>query len=67
MDIFAALGVKPDGVSLLDNEADILRYLFDDSGWVVRFCVDVKRLVVRFSVWLEESFRQVECDIEVVK
>ena len=20
-------------------------YLFDDSGWVVRFCVDVKRLV----------------------
>ena len=41
-------------------------YLFDDSEWVVRFCVDVKRLVVLFSVWLEETARQVECDIEVV-
>ena len=41
-------------------------YLFDDSGWVVRFCVDVKRLVVLFSVRLEETARQVECDIEVV-
>ena len=40
--------------------------LFDDNGWVVRFCVDVKRLVVLFSVWLEETARQVECDIEVV-
>ena len=40
-------------------------YLFDDSGWVVRFCVDVKRLVVLFSV-RDETARQVECDIEVV-
>ena len=28
---------------------------------------DVKRLVIRFSVWLEESVRQVECNIEVAK
>ena len=39
---------------------------FDESGWVVRFCVDVKRLVVRFSVRLEETARQVECDIDLV-
>ena len=41
-------------------------YLFNDSGWVVRFCVDVKRLVVLFSIRGEETARQVECDIEVV-
>ena len=35
--------------------------------WVVGFCVDVQRLVVWFSVWLEESICQVDCDIEVVK
>ena len=28
---------------------------------------DVKRLIIRFSVWLEESVRQVDCNIEVVK
>ena len=33
---------------------------------MVRFCVDVKRLVVRFSVRLEETARQVECDIDIV-
>ena len=37
--------------------------LTDDSGWVVGFGIEVKRLVVRFSVW---SVRQVECDIEVI-
>ena len=41
-------------------------YLLDDSEWVVRFCVNVEWLVVRFSVWLEEAVRQVERDIEVV-
>ena len=40
MDIFAAWGVKPDGVSLLDNEADILRLmaagicLMTVGGWL---------------------------------
>ena len=41
-------------------------YLFDDSRRVISFCVDVKRLVVRFSVRLEETARQAECHIEVV-
>ena len=40
LDIFAAWGVKPDGVSLLDDEADILRLmaagicLMTVGGWL---------------------------------
>ena len=56
-------------VSLLDDKADNLRFRMaariNDSRWVVGFRVDVERLVVRFSVWLEETVCQVECDIEV--
>ena len=34
--------------------------------WVGIFSFDVKRLVVWFSEWLEESIWQVECDVAVV-
>ena len=40
--------------------------LLNDSRWVVGFHVDVERLVAWFSVWLEETICQVECDIEVI-
>ena len=33
---------------------------------MVGFRVDVKQLIIRFSVWLEEFVHQVECDIEVI-
>ena len=28
---------------------------------MARFCVDVKQLIVWFSLWLEKSILQVEC------
>ena len=40
--------------------------LLNDSRWVVGFRVDVEQFVVRFSVWLEETVCQVECDMEVI-
>ena len=62
-------------VSSLDDKADNLRLmapgicLMTVGEWldfVLVFCVDEKWRVVLFSVLLEESVRQVECDIEVV-
>ena len=56
-------------VSLIDDEADNLRLmavgtcLMTVGGWLD---FELSRLVVRFSVWLEETTRQVERDIEVV-
>ena len=55
-------------VSLLDDKADNLRLMVTGNCLMtVGVGYDVKRLVIRFSVWLEESVRQVECNIEVVK
>ena len=58
-------------VSLLDDKADNLRLMavgicLLTVGGVVGFRVDVEWLVVRFSVWLEETICQVERDIEVI-
>ena len=58
--------------SLLDDNADNLRLvaagicLITVVGWVVRFCVDVKRLCRSVFCMDGASVRQVECDIEVV-
>ena len=55
-------------VSLLDDKADNLGLMVTGICLMpVGVGYDVKRLVIRFSVWLEESVRQVECNIEVVK
>ena len=61
-------GLALSNVSLLDDKADNLGLMVTGICLMpVGVGYDVKRLVIRFSVWLEESVRQVECNIEVVK
>ena len=33
---------------------------------MARFCVDVKQLIVWFSLWLEKSILQVECGSQLI-
>ena len=42
---------------------DGYRQLLDDVRRMIRLCIDVASLIVRFSVWFERAIVEVECHV----